>query len=949
MLVAFFALSLSVSGCAGSDTSATTAPPTERPASQVALLRSADTLLVDRSLRLTAIVPASSSNFVLPVWSSSDTTVAVVTQGGLVFALRSGTAAIRVAVGSSSAATTLTVRPSLRFLRFEADTLALGLSQAVDLPYRAIDSDGNVMNLAGHFVQWSSSDPTVAPVSGSGGVTARQLGSTSVGLTVDGSASYIRVQVKPDAVASVSISPSPIAPTVGEQIQLTATASNAYGTVLPNRTITWSSSNSSVATVSASGVLSAVATGSAKITAVCENKRSALSFTVAPAGTPAPVDSGSTAPIVTVGLVTVTLSPSSILVGQTATASAVVQDLSGIVLTDRPVSWTSSDASVASVSDAGVVSGIKAGSAVITASVDGKAASAVVVVSNPVLAPKSITVLAPSPLKIGQIAQSTAIVKDANGTIIPEATVLWTSSPSNVVAVSANGATLGESVGTGTVSASLSGLSGSASITVVDSTTAPVVDTTTAPAPTPTPTPTVARVTVTLSPSSLAIGATAQAVAKAYDASGQEMSGTTAPQWTSQNTSVATVSSAGVVTAKNAGTTTITASIDGVLGTASVEVQAPTTTNQVVVLPGQSIQKLVSQYPAGTEFLLKAGTHTQQSVVPKDGNTFTCEAGAILDGQNATTYAFYAGTTSPYPNNVTISNCIVQNYTAPAQNGAIHAAKSDGNPGGSRWTVSGGEVRYNAGVGIRLSSYMHVTNVNVHHNHQLGIGGVGDSIIVSGGELAYNNYLKQYDFGWEAGGSKFVMTRDLIVRGVYVHDNWGPGLWTDIDNIRTLYENNRVINNADAGIFHEISYSAVIRNNEIRGNGMQAPSGWLWGAGIQIAASGGTGVEVYGNTLSGNQNGIGLLQQNRGSGTYGTHLVQNVNVHDNTVDLSARGGNGVVQDIGDNAVFTSRNNRFTHNSYVLGTSKSVLAWMNGWHTPSEWQSYGQDLTGTFAP
>ena len=69
---------------------------------------------------------------------------------------------------------------------------------------------------------------------------------------------------------------------------------------------------------------------------------------------------------------------------------------------------------------------------------------------------------------------------------------------------------------------------------------------------------------------------------------------------------------------------------------------------------------------------------------------------------------------------------------------------------------------------------------------------------------------------WEAGGTKFARTRDLVVRRNFVHHNRGPGLWTDIDNVRTLYEANRVEDNGEAGILHEISYAAVIRNNVVR-------------------------------------------------------------------------------------------------------------------------------------
>jgi hypothetical protein len=149
--------------------------------------------------------------------------------------------------------------------------------------------------------------------------------------------------------------------------------------------------------------------------------------------------------------------------------------------------------------------------------------------------------------------------------------------------------------------------------------------------------------------------------------------------------------------------------------------------------------------------------------------------------------------------------------------------------------------------------------------------------------------------------------------------------------------------NTGAGIFHEVSYDAVIRDNVVKGNGFSRGD-WLWGAGIQIAAS--QNVEVYGNVVDRNANGIALIQQNRGSGAYGPYLVQNDYVHDNVVTMTT-GHTGAVQDVGDTSIFTTRNNRFVHNTYHLGTQSTYFAWMNGWLTAAQWVAYGQDATGTF--
>ncbi|MQA28773.1 MAG: right-handed parallel beta-helix repeat-containing protein [Luteitalea sp.] len=288
-------------------------------------------------------------------------------------------------------------------------------------------------------------------------------------------------------------------------------------------------------------------------------------------------------------------------------------------------------------------------------------------------------------------------------------------------------------------------------------------------------------------------------------------------------------------------------------------------------------------------------------------------------------------------NQVTVSGLIVEKYANLAQNGAISAEGKTG------WIISRNEVRWNHGVGIRIGPGARVSDNNVHHNGQLGIGGVGADVVVDGNEIAYNNTAR-FDPSWEAGGAKFVDTTNLVVRNNFVHHNGGPGLWTDSDNLNTLYEHNTSEDNERMGIMHEISYSAVIRHNIVRRNGFGFPA-WIWGAGILIAAS--RDVEVHGNTVEDNADGIGAVQQSRGSGKYGPYQISNLWVHDNTVTM-AEGWTGLVEDVGDPSYFTSRNNRFERNRYNLGSAGVYFTWMNADRSETQWKSYRQDVSGTFA-
>ena len=144
--------------------------------------------------------------------------------------------------------------------------------------------------------------------------------------------------------------------------------------------------------------------------------------------------------------------------------------------------------------------------------------------------------------------------------------------------------------------------------------------------------------------------------------------------------------------------------------------------------------------------------------------------------------------------------------------------------------------------------------------------------------------------------------------------------------------------NVGIGIFHEISYDAVIRNNYVAGNGF-GHSPWLWGAGIVVAAS--PNVEIHHNELVNNADGIAGIQQNRSDApaAHGPMIVKNLYVHDNRITMT-EGQTGLVQDVSDNAIFTSRNNRFVNNEYILKGDGRQFAWNNGSRSLSEWNSYG---------
>jgi parallel beta-helix repeat protein len=261
---------------------------------------------------------------------------------------------------------------------------------------------------------------------------------------------------------------------------------------------------------------------------------------------------------------------------------------------------------------------------------------------------------------------------------------------------------------------------------------------------------------------------------------------------------------------------------------------------------------------------------------------------------------------------VVIKDLIVEKYASNAQEGAIFADEARG------WHLANVTSRWNHGAGLSFGPETLIEGGSYSHNGQIGIAGSGgEDSRIEGVEIAFNNYAG-YEAGWEAGGTKFWDTRGLIVRNTCVHHNEGKGLWTDFDNIDTLYEGNIVFSNANDGIKHEISYGAIIRDNIVAANGYGYDN-WLWGS--QILVQNSSNVEVYGNLVEVSVtfgNGVSIVHQDRGEGAYGPwHSINNA-VHDNTViHLGSQGQNGIATDEDDDSFWKEANNQFDRNTYVV--------------------------------
>lgn len=325
-----------------------------------ALILSADSMVAacGESFTLTAEVrPGSAVLSTDVIWTSSDESIALVDGEGSVTALRPGACTVTATTGNgktASCAVTVAVEPYALYL--SESYLALERSESFRLEAELYPEDA----LAA--ITWTSSDESVARVDPDGTVTASGSGTCTVtASTSNGARATCSVTVGTQP-SSLYLSNSFVDLSVGDTYTLTP---EVYPENAVNYTVSWSSSNASVATVS-DGRITAVGKGSCTITAATSN---GISSTCA-------VNVSEKA----VAVESVTLSSSKVAldVGDKATLTVTVSPRNA---TDQSIVWSSSKTSVATVSD-GVVTAVGAGTCEITAAAsNGKRATCAVTVT----------------------------------------------------------------------------------------------------------------------------------------------------------------------------------------------------------------------------------------------------------------------------------------------------------------------------------------------------------------------------------------------------------------------------------------------------------------------------------------------------------------------------------------------------------------------------------------
>ncbi len=307
----------------------------------------------------------------LPIaWSSDDDTVAEVDEdSGLVTAKREGQATLTASFAMLSATLDVTVanRPIASIdLTPDTDTLLLG--ESLQMNAIVFADDGSVHPV--QAVNWSLQPAmsTSISVDMNGLVTALDTGTASVIATsvvapeISSDPSIITVAANIDRI---EVTPDTLSLIEGEQATVSATAYDQNNNTLL-RQITWRSADPTIATVNINGDVQALMAGTTQIFAEADMISTPVTVTVSPV----PIDRLEVSPSV------VTLLPTD-----TAQFTAQAFDAQDMLLSGRAVSWQTSDMNVASV-DAmtGVVTGVSAGRATITATSEGISATAAVVV-----------------------------------------------------------------------------------------------------------------------------------------------------------------------------------------------------------------------------------------------------------------------------------------------------------------------------------------------------------------------------------------------------------------------------------------------------------------------------------------------------------------------------------------------------------------------------------------
>ena len=305
-------------------------------------------------------------------------------------------------------------------------------------------SDGSSRTL-GSSASWSSSAPSIATVDAMGKVTAVAPGPATISATLNGISGAASLTVSP-SLTSISVTPNPGTVSVNTTLQMSAIATFSDGSTQDiTSTANWTSSIPTIASISASGLVSGVSKGTVSIKAASGGVFGLATVTV-----------NTTLVSITVGP-----NPATVLVGsnQQMTATAQYSDGSSQDITTSSA-WTSSDPTKATITpNAGLAVGKASGTTTITAS-QGSISGTMLLTVNAVLKSLSVTPLCPG-VQVTKTQQLTATGTFNDGTVQDlTSSATWSSSDGSKATVNSAGLASGVGVGTASITASATAATG---------------------------------------------------------------------------------------------------------------------------------------------------------------------------------------------------------------------------------------------------------------------------------------------------------------------------------------------------------------------------------------------------------------------------------------------------------------------------------------------------------
>lgn len=390
------------------------------PVTGISLNKTSTTIGRGETETLTATVEPDGTGSIVK-WTSSNPSVASVDQDGKVKAVSAGTATITAAAGGKSAACEVTVNVPLKGITINGNQTSIRKGTTTQLSV-SFDPEDTTDNKA---VSWSSDDPEIASVDQNGLVTAIADGSTTIRAKAGSVEGTYAITVEEVPLQSISIkNETTIHRGETETLQVTYAPENTTD----DRTVSWSTSDPTIASVDGNGTVTAVEKGQAVITAKVGEKQAACTVTV-----DAPLKS-----------IVPTNSTLELVKNQKATITYTFDPED--TTSDRTVAFSSLNKDVATV-DAltGEVTAVKEGNAVIRlTAADGITADVKVTVTeipiDQVILDKQNAIV-----EKGQTTELTAFVKPDSNTD-DDQTITWKSSDESIATVSSTKTDSGEAV-----------------------------------------------------------------------------------------------------------------------------------------------------------------------------------------------------------------------------------------------------------------------------------------------------------------------------------------------------------------------------------------------------------------------------------------------------------------------------------------------------------------------